>query len=76
MVCKIVSKKPFDGIEWTYERDKYTQTFSEIENLYKMHAETNLLKPFIDFWEITTDSKFLYLICPNKSVKYHLNQLD
>ena len=48
-VCKIGSEKyPDDGIECDYDRDKYDQAYSEIENFYHLHSETNLLNPFID----------------------------
>ena len=48
-VCKIGSEKyPDDGIEYDYDRDKYDQAYSEIENFYHLKNETNLLNPFID----------------------------
>ena len=48
-VCKIGSEKhPDDGIECDYDRDKYDQAYSEIENFYQLKSETNLLNPFID----------------------------
>ena len=48
-VCKIGSEKyPDDGIECDYDRDKYDQANSEIENFYHLNSETNLLNPFID----------------------------
>ena len=49
-VCKIgLEKYPDDGIECDYDRDKYDQAYSEIENFYHLKSETNLLNPFIDF---------------------------
>ena len=48
-VCKIGSEKyPDDGIECDYDRDKYDQAYSEIENSFILHSECNLLNPFID----------------------------
>ena len=48
-VCKIGSEKyPDDGIECDYDRDKYDQAYSEIENFYHLNSETNLPNPFID----------------------------
>ena len=41
-VCKIGSEKcPDDGIECDYDRDKYDQAYSEIENFYHLKSETN-----------------------------------
>ena len=58
-VCKIGSEKyPDDGIECDYDRDKYDQAYSEIENFYHLHSETNLLKPFIDFNKFKTNYNF------------------
>ena len=49
VICKIGSEKyPDDGKEFDYNRDKYDQAYSEIENFYQLKSETNLLKPFID----------------------------
>ena len=54
-VCKIGSEKyPDDGIECDYDRDKYDQANSEIENFYHLHSETNLLNPFIDLHKFRT----------------------
>ena len=54
-VCKIGSEKyPDDGIECDYDRDKYDQAYSEIENFYHLNSETNLLNPFIDLHKFRT----------------------
>ena len=54
-VCKIGSEKyPDDGIECDYDRDKYDQAYSEIENFYLLKIETNLLNPFIDLHKFRT----------------------
>ena len=43
-VCKIGSGKyPKDGIECDYDRDKYDQAYSEIENVYQLKSGTNIL---------------------------------
>ena len=58
-VCKIGSEKyPDDGIECDYNRDKYDQAYSEIENFYLLKSETNLLNPFIDLRKFRTNYKF------------------
>ena len=58
-VCKIGSEKyPDDGIECDYERDKYDQAYSEIENFYLLKSETNLLNPFIDLHIFRTNYNF------------------
>ena len=55
-VCKIGSEKyPDDGIECDYDRDKYDQAYSEIENFYHLNSETNLLNPFIDLNKFRTN---------------------
>ena len=58
-VCKIGSEKyPDDGIECDYDRDKYDQAYSEIENFYHLHSETYLLNPFIDLNKFRTIYNF------------------
>ena len=58
-VCKIGSEKyPDDGIECDYNRDKYDQAYSEIENFYHLNSETNLLNPFIDLNKFRTNYNF------------------
>ena len=58
-VCKIGSEKyPDDGIECDYDRDKYDQAYSEIENFYHSNSETNLLNPFIDLHKFRTKYNF------------------
>ena len=58
-VCKIGSEKyPDDGIECDYNRDKYDQAYSEIENFYLLKSETNLLNPFIDLHDFRTTYNF------------------
>ena len=58
-VCKIGSEKyPDDGIECDYDRDKYDQAYSEIENFYLLKSETNLLNPFIDLHKVRTNYNF------------------
>ena len=76
-VCKIGSEKyPDDGIEWDYDRDKYDQAYSEIENFYYSKSETNLLNSSIDLHKFRRSYSFMYLIYPNKKTKYLLNQSD
>ena len=61
-VCKIGSEKyPDDGIECDYDRDKYDQAYSEIENFYLLKSETNLLNPFIDLHKFRTNYNFYVL---------------
>ena len=58
-VCKIGSEKyPDDEIECDYDRDKYDQAYSEIENFYHLHSETSLLNPFIDLNKFRTNYNF------------------
>ena len=58
-VCKIGSEKyPDDGIECDYDRDKYDQAYTEIENFYNLKSETNLLNPFIDLHKFRTKYNF------------------
>ena len=58
-VCKIGSEKyPDDGIECDYDRDKYDQAYSGIENFYLLKSETNLLNPFIDLHKFRTNYNF------------------
>ena len=58
-VCKIGSEKyPDDGIECDYDRDKYDQAYSEIENFYLLKSETNLLNPFINLHKFRTNYNF------------------
>ena len=58
-VCKIGSEKyPDDGIECDYDRDKYDQANSEIENFYLLKSESNLLNPFIDLHKFRTNYNF------------------
>ena len=61
-VCKIGSEKySDDGIECDYDRDKYDQAYSEIENFYTLHSETNLLNPFFDLHEFRINYNFMCL---------------
>ena len=58
-VCKIRSEKySDDGKECDYDRDKHDQTYSEIENFYKLHSETNQLNPFIDLHKFRRSYNF------------------
>ena len=58
-VCNIGSEKyPDDGIECDYDRDKFDQAYSEIENFYLLKSETNLLNPFIDLHKFRTNYNF------------------
>ena len=58
-VCKIGSEKyPDDGIECDYDRDKFDQAYSEIENFYLLKIETNLLNPFTDLHKFRTNYNF------------------
>ena len=69
-VCKTGSEKyPDDGIECDYERDKYDQAYSELENFYHLKSETNLLNPFIDLHKFRRNNYFYYSIYPNKKTK-------
>ena len=58
-VCKIGSEKYHDdGIECDYDRNKYDQAYSEIENFHLLKSETNLLNPFIDLHKFRTNYNF------------------
>ena len=58
-VCKIGSEKyPDDGIECDYDRDKYDQAYSEIENFYTLHSQTDFLNPVIDLHKFRTNYNF------------------
>ena len=58
-VCKIGSEKhPDDGIECDYDRDKYDQAYSGIENFYLLKSETILLNPFINLHNFRTYYNF------------------
>ena len=58
-VCKIGSEKyPKDGIECDYDRDKYDQAYSEIENFCILHSECILLNPFIDLHKFRRSYSF------------------
>ena len=58
-VCKIGSEKyPVDGIECDYDRDKYDQAYSEIENFYLLKRESNLLNPFNNLHKFRTIYNF------------------
>ena len=58
-VCKIGSENnPVDGIECDYDRDNYREAYQEIENFYRLHTESNVLKPFIALQKVRTNSKF------------------
>ena len=61
-VCKIGSEKyPDDGIECDYDRDKYDQSYSEIENFYTLNSQTNLLNPFLTCINSRQIIIFMYL---------------
>ena len=45
-------------MECDYDKDKYDQAYSEIENFYLLKSETNLLNPFIDLHKFRTDYNF------------------
>ena len=73
-VCKIGSEKhPDDGIECDYDRDKYDQAYSEIENFYHLKSETNLLNPFIDLHKFRTNYNF-YVFDLSKPITLRVNQ--
>ena len=58
-VCKIGSEKyPDDGIECGYDRDKYDQAYSKIENFHILHSECNLLNPLIDLHKFRRSFNF------------------
>ena len=58
-VCKIESENDPDvGIECDYDRDKYDQAYSEIENFYHLKSETNLLNQFIDLHKFRRNYNF------------------
>ena len=69
-------KYPDDGIECDYDRDKYDQAYSEIENFYLLKSETNLLNPFIDLHKFRKIIIFMYLTYPNKKIILRVNLLD
>ena len=55
-VGKIGSENyPVDGLECDYDRDNYREAYQEIENFYRLHTETNLLRPFIDLHKFRTN---------------------
>ena len=69
-VCKIGSEKDSDdGKECDYDRDKYDQAYSEVENFYIVHSECNLLNPFIDLSNSGEVLTFMYSNYPNKKTK-------
>ena len=54
-VCKTGSEKyPDDGIKCDYDRDKYDQAYSEIENenFYQLKSATILPNLFIDLHKV------------------------
>ena len=58
-VCKKGSEKnPVDGIESDYDRDNYREAYQQIENFYRLHSETNFLRPFIDLHKIAMNFNF------------------
>ena len=62
-VCKIGSEKyPVDGIDCDYDREKYDQEYHENENVFLLHAETNVLNPFISLQKFRTDYNFYAFI--------------
>ena len=73
-VCKIGSEKyPDDGIECDYNRDKYDQAYSEIENFYQFKSETNLLNPFIDLHQFGRSYNF-YVLDSSKQKDHTVSQ--
>ena len=76
-VYKIRSEKyPYDGIDCDYDRAKYDQAYSEIENFFHIKSDTNLLNPFIDLQKFIRSCNFMYSIYPNKKTTLLLNQSD
>ena len=75
-VCKIGSEKyPDDGLECDYDRDKYDQAYSEIENFYQLKSETNLLNPFIDLHKFRTNYNFfVFDLSKHKKITLRVNQ--
>ena len=62
-VCKIGSERySDDGIECDYDRDKYDQAYSEIENFYQLKSETNLLNTFIDLHNFRRSFNFYVFV--------------
>ena len=58
-LCKIGSEKyPVDGIDCDYNKDNYREAYQGIENFYRLHTETNLLRPFIDLHKFRTNYNF------------------
>ena len=51
-VCKIGSEK--DPVKCGYDIDNYREAYQEIENFYRLHTETNLLRSFIDSHKFRT----------------------
>ena len=73
-VCKIGSEKyPDDGKQCDYDRDKYDQAYSEIENFYHLKSEPNLLNPFIDLHKFRTNYNF-YVFDLSKQNDYIASQ--
>ena len=60
---------PDNGIECAYDRDKYDQAYSEIQNVYILHSECNLLNPLIDLHKFRRTYNFYVSIHPNKKTK-------
>ena len=64
-VCKMGSENyPDDGMECNYDRDKYDQAYTEIENHLK--SETNLLNPFIDLHKFRRSYNFYVFDLPKQ----------
>ena len=71
-VCKIGSEKnPVDGNECDYDRDNCSEAYQEIENFYRLHTETNILRPFIDLHKLRTNHNFY----PNEKIILPVNLL-
>ena len=74
-VCQIGSEKyPDDGIECDYDRDKYDQAYSEIENFYYSKSETNLLNPFIDLHKFRRSYNFYVFDLSKQKITLRVNQ--
>ena len=75
-VCKVGSEKyPVDGIECDYDRDNYREAYQEVENFYRLHTDTNLLRPFIDLHKYRTNYNF-YVFDLSKHIASQPNRLE
>ena len=65
-------------IECIDDRDNYCEAYYEIEHLYRLYSDTNLLNPFIDLYKFRSGQKIfvMNLTFPNKKIIMRVNLLD